>query len=120
MAANKSTCKCPSPPGGTVTCEPDQLAICRIENGQIEAVCVDPPSSVQYILNFTNYLNWALIQITGAQRSPSTTVDPDEMALLRKGFQEDYWGNVIVTFRFPRSLIKRFPQMSNWQSLKQP
>ncbi len=52
MAANKNICKCPRPPGGTATCEQNQLAICRIVDGQPVAECINPPPFVESEAHF--------------------------------------------------------------------
>ncbi len=36
-----NTCKCPNPPGSTVICESDQLAICFVKNGEAVHRCID-------------------------------------------------------------------------------
>ncbi|MGO8368321.1 hypothetical protein ACC808_07700 [Rhizobium ruizarguesonis] len=37
-----NTCICPQPPGGTVRCPEDHIAICKIVVGGIEAICLAP------------------------------------------------------------------------------
>ena len=36
-------CKCPNPPGGTVSCGDDQIAVCRVQDGNVEGFCIDVP-----------------------------------------------------------------------------
>lgn len=36
-------CDCDKPPGGSVTCEPGQVPICRIVNGEAKTMCKTPP-----------------------------------------------------------------------------
>src|ERR1700756_5052230 len=38
-----SICNCPNPPGGQVKCGPNQMAVCRVENGVAIAECIDAP-----------------------------------------------------------------------------
>lgn len=35
----EATCECVSPPGGNGICEDDQWAICKVRNGQCQAIC---------------------------------------------------------------------------------
>lgn len=44
-----NSCDCPNPPGGRVTCNNNQLAICRVKNGVPEMCCVDLPTSIDNI-----------------------------------------------------------------------
>lgn len=60
---NKNNCKCPKPPGGETICEANQIAICRIRNGEIEALCITPPGgmvltieNLNFHSSFTSYL----------------------------------------------------------------
>ena len=36
----KNTCSCPHPPGGTVTCEADQVAYCSAVAGKTDSGCI--------------------------------------------------------------------------------
>lgn len=36
----QNVCDCPDPPGGQTSCEPHQVAICRVRNGKVYASCV--------------------------------------------------------------------------------
>jgi hypothetical protein len=41
--AGAANCECPSPPGGIVKCENNQVAICEIRDGKVNAQCKTPP-----------------------------------------------------------------------------
>ena len=41
MPSNDHICPCPNPPGGSIACRPDQLAICAMEDGELRSGCVD-------------------------------------------------------------------------------
>jgi inosose dehydratase len=43
-----NSCNCPSPPGGSVNCRSDQLAICRVKDGQVHSYCVDITPSTRF------------------------------------------------------------------------
>jgi hypothetical protein len=41
-------CQCPSPPGGEVTCAPDQAAVCYVdEAGALHALCIALPAQAR-------------------------------------------------------------------------
>lgn len=37
-----TTCNCPEPPGGSVSCSDDQIAFCRVFNGKVSSGCLSP------------------------------------------------------------------------------
>jgi len=91
MATN--FCNCPTPPGGTVTCEDGQLAICVVRNGVIEARCVNPPTYASEI----EMSNWILSTVTGDYRHPQSPIEPEMQRILVAGRYES--DDVQVTFR---------------------
>jgi hypothetical protein len=107
--ATRNICDCPSPPGGTVSCEPDQLAICRVLNGVAQRECFDPPSGLGNLSDLTpskarRYHNWALQRITGQHRSPSQPITPDDERILRDGsYHNDLTGEEI-SFSLPEDV----------------
>lgn len=38
-----NTCDCTDPPGGTASCEDDQLAVCVVEDGEAHTFCITLP-----------------------------------------------------------------------------
>jgi hypothetical protein len=83
------TCDCPNPPGGSITCSDDQLAMCGYQDGRIVSGCFDPPSAIASIPakaeQTTALSNWALQQITGKDRTRYQRITPRENNLLRSG-----------------------------------
>jgi hypothetical protein len=83
------TCECPKPPGGSVTCSDEQLAICGYQDGRIVSGCFNPPQAIaqmQTRMRRKNAMrNWALEQITGESRSLAQPIKRDEMAILNRG-----------------------------------
>ena len=83
------TCGCPTPPGGSIICSDDQLAMCGYQDGQIVSGCFDPPSSIAAIATrgqrTTALNNWVLERITGQYRNLDQTITPQEDAILRSG-----------------------------------
>lgn len=46
-AIAENSCDCPDPPGGRITCEDHQVAICRVTHGKVYGECKTPPSSAK-------------------------------------------------------------------------
>jgi len=62
----KNVCECPDPPGGSVHCEPHQMAICGVINGVERRECLDPPPGLGNARGDAKLLvNWAWSQISG-------------------------------------------------------
>jgi hypothetical protein len=103
-----NTCQCPNPPGGQVTCNDDQLAICGLRDGQIVSGCFDRPDHTLTIESESERTvalsNWALSLITGASRSDYDPIAPAELAMLRAGVYRDAATGQIVNFSLPRDL----------------
>ena len=83
------TCDCPEPPGGSITCSDDQLAMCGYQNGHIVSGCFDPPPTIAALPTLgqrvTALNNWVLQQITGVSRSSDQRIAPKEDAILQSG-----------------------------------
>lgn len=83
------TCECPQPPGGSITCSDDQLAMCGYQNGRIVSGCFDPPSAIAAMparaQRITAMNNWVLEQITGESRRFDQPISPQETVVLRSG-----------------------------------
>lgn len=110
----KNICNCNNPPGGTVVCEPDQLAICIVNNGIAQRECIDSPDDLRDLSSLTpgervRYLNWALSNITGEIRRLSSSISNEDLAILSQGhYHNDATGD-IVTFSLPDALNLNSP-----------
>lgn len=62
-------CDCPQPPGGKVSCGPNQMAICIVHQGELRALCVD----VNVIPNNTDDLHAMIRRIIQRQETLQTT-----------------------------------------------
>ena len=105
----RNICNCPHPPVGTVSCEPDQLAICRVRNGVAERECFDPPDGMDSTSNLSpaeakRYLNWSLQHITGHHRYSWDPISPSDEAILRQGVYHNVTTGEEVGFRLPDEL----------------
>jgi hypothetical protein len=83
------TCGCPNPPGGSITCSDDQLAMCGYQDGQIISGCFDPPFLRAVIpirsLRIIALNNWILQRITGEYRFFIQGITAQEYDVLRSG-----------------------------------
>lgn len=84
---NKRTCDCPDPPGGKLTCDADQLAICQIKNGKIDAACISIPLNISN-KSPMNVFNWILSKITNRDRDIDATLFDKDYRILKRGFYE--------------------------------
>ena len=97
----KNVCKCPHPPGGSIECEPHQMAICGVINGVVRRECLDPPD----FRDTENLANWALGKITGQVRGEESEsiFKDEELRNLKHGFFRRPNGEQ-VKFTFPEGL----------------
>jgi len=49
-------CECQKPPGGTVTCEKDQVPICRVKDGKVVGECKPIPKSEKTVAHHVSNL----------------------------------------------------------------
>jgi hypothetical protein len=109
-----NTCSCPNPPGGYARCSDDQLAICRIVDGQIQVECIDPPAGLVGLTRMpvTALLNWILSGVSLELRDPDMPVDSLEVDAL--GIQGQLSGEPTemvdafgqrLTFRLPANIL---------------
>jgi len=105
----KNICECHNPPGGSVKCEPHQLAICIVNNGVATKECKDPPSGMGNLSSLSpsatkRYLNWALSQITGKERQLSDQITSDDRIILTRGWYDNEVTGERITFSLPSEL----------------
>jgi hypothetical protein len=110
----KNICQCDNPPGGDVLCEPDQLAICIVNNGVAKRECMDAPDDLGDLVNLTRqqtirYLNWALSHITGQIRLLSSPISSQDRAILSQGRYDNAVTGDVVTFSLPEALNLHSP-----------
>lgn len=86
------------PPGGQVVCEPHQMAVCIIQNGQARQQCLDPIKTN----SSTALVNWAISQITGELKFFQAPITNQEIAFLTQGQHSTMELN--VTFSLPESV----------------
>lgn len=103
-----NVCQCPKPPGGSITCNQDQLAVCGYQDGQIVSGCYDRPEHALFIQDENEkhlvLTNWVLSRITGAYRADYDPVEPDLFKMLRRGEYKNEATGEVVKFSLPNDL----------------
>ena len=112
-----NTCDCPKPPGGTVQCNEDQIAICRVKNGVPQMACISPPAALLRIegkkasVALQAWISTAVI--TGRGRVPLATrgmfrkTPTLKLDVLSSGEFTNPRTGEVVTFRLPALVKKR-------------
>jgi hypothetical protein len=101
-----NVCNCPNPPGGQVVCEPHQMAVCIIQDGQARQQCLDPIKSSDSL----TLVNWALSEITGNIRSIYSIVTSQDIELLTQ--KKHNIGSTAITFSLPQSIQKALEEIT--------
>lgn len=65
----------PKPPGGTLTCDDDQVGIVDVINGEVHASCSAVPSKVLRLDNPSVFLEWAKEVLAGGHSFDMSKVD---------------------------------------------
>jgi len=103
-----NVCNCPVPPGGSITCNDDQLAVCGYQDGKIVSGCFDRPKHARFISDEDEkklvLSNWILSKITGIYRSDLDPIEPSLFAMLRSGQYRNERTGEVLTFSLPRDL----------------
>ena|SRR5258708_6934355 len=103
-----NACKCPRPPGGTIRCSDDQLAVCGYQDGEIVSGCFDRPELILSIADEGEknlvLSNWILSKVTGVYRSDLDPIDSDLFAMLRSGQYRNERTGEVLKFSLPRDL----------------
>jgi len=96
-----NTCNCPNPPGGDVTCETSQLAMCSVSGGQVHGSCHTPQPELGNLANRQlAIMNWALSIVTGLPRSPQQVLSAADDRVIQQGRYERRDGT-IISFQLP-------------------
>ena len=100
-----NTCRCPTPPGGRVSCRSDQLAVCGYRDGQFISGCFDRPDQIAFIPKDVRRLaiaNWVLTVLTGASREAHQSIDQEQINMLEAGQYST--PDSLLRFSLPRDL----------------
>lgn len=87
---------CDVPPGGRITCEDHQAAICKVVQGKVDGYCKTPPKG----LVGRALSAWVLSLATREDVSPEETTAPRYATILK----ERRWrsGELVVRFSMPK------------------
>jgi hypothetical protein len=101
----KNICPCDNPPGGSVECEPNQMAICSVQNGVATRQCLNPvgPEAIELV-------NWAISKITGQIRNGDTDISMVELVMLLGKRYKSPRG-VVVNFTLPEKVTAAVTQI---------
>ena len=103
-----NTCTCPEPPGGSITCGDDQLAVCGYQDGKIVSGCYSRPASVNLMTSKNEKVlalaNWAISQITGTRRTDLDRIDSNLIAMLQIGQYVNEQSSEVIKFALPKDL----------------
>jgi hypothetical protein len=95
-----NTCDCENPPGGTISCPDDQLAVCIVKDGAVHGSCHTPPTTLTTALR---QVNWALGIVIGIPRLLNQPITPaDQRILIDKRVARP--DGSVANFRLPTSL----------------
>jgi hypothetical protein len=103
-----NVCNCPHPPGGQVVCEPNQMAVCIIVNGQARQQCLNPPDEIN---NALALVTWALSEITIERKRSYSSITNQEIRILASG--EYNFNNISVTFSLPQKIKTALEEIIN-------
>ena len=100
-----NVCNCPKPPGGYISCNANQLAICGYRDGEIVSGCFDKPDYAAHITDDRErnlvLSNWILSKITGIKRSDYDSIKPDLLAILLSGKYRNGRTGEVIKFSLP-------------------
>jgi hypothetical protein len=95
LGATAETAQCADPPGGTVTCESGQVAVCAVKNGRVDGRCKTPPPNSRAV----DVQAYVLSDVTGKTVTAKDVVKGDYNKALSEGKVEK--NGAIVTFKIP-------------------
>jgi len=78
-----NTVECPNPPGGRVTCDYDQVAVCLVDRGEIIGLCLTIPSDLS---SSQQIVDWVLFQQLGLSDKFVR-----ELTLYQDGSRYEFW-----------------------------
>jgi len=104
-AKGENSCDCLDPPGGRITCESDQIAICRAKDGKVYGECIShnrfPPKSVSGGVDLKAWILSELLQTS--VRPEDVERRPDYQRILSEGRYTNPKTGEVIRFQLPRS-----------------
>lgn len=108
---------CPNPPGGTVRCESNQMAACRVANGQIDASCVNVSSELKG-LALSDFLKDVILDLPKLEGKLFTSNQVRDSLDLQKGSYSFYGRklggaqsmiSIKVNYVIPENILRNIP-----------
>ena len=95
---------CADPPGGRITCEDTQAAVCNVTDGKVDGYCRTPPSGS----SMSEVQAKILSIILDKELSAESVQRPEYQRILKAGRAEV--GATIITFKLPdlSDYVRRF------------
>lgn len=104
----KTICSCKNPPGGGVSCEENQFAICRVNNGVCQGECVDLPDRADVKFangnQYARFLNELVYKITNEDRFRKSLNIIEALNILKSGIYRNPKTGEIIRFKFPKDV----------------
>jgi hypothetical protein len=97
----ENSCDCPDPPGGRITCEDHQVAICRVKDGKVYGECKTPPKSAREGIALRAWILSELLQTP--IRPEEVERRPEYQRILAEGKYTNPRTREVIRFRLPRS-----------------
>ena len=94
LQGQSNQCKCAEPPGGTVTCEKDQIPICIVKDGKVTSECRSRPSDRKTVAQQNA---WLLSIVLGKKVTVSELLRSEEY---QKILLESRWGSASAQISF--------------------
>jgi len=101
LPAASETAPCADPPGGAITCETGQVAICTVKAGKVDGRCITPPANKSGV----ELKAFLLSDLTGKGVSAEDVNKTQYKDALRQGRLETTDG-AVVNFTIPKELLK--------------
>jgi hypothetical protein len=95
-----TTCECPNPPGGTVTCPDGNFIICVVKDGKASSKCW--PISEDLKKNEASLQAWVLTKVLDRKVEPEEVKKDEHQTILKKERYENKETGRIVTFKLPK------------------
>ena len=96
----ENVCDCPSPPGGQIQCDNNQVAFCRISEGKVIGTCKAPPRDQR---EGTRLQAWVILELTGERVSPDDiSKRPELKRIITQGEFTNPKTGEIIRFRLPK------------------
>lgn len=99
----ENSCDCLDPPGGRITCEDDQVAICRAKDGKVYGEC-KTPTHQKSPTEGVALRAWILSELLQTRVQPEEVEHrPEYQRILSEGRYTNPRTGEVIRFQLPRS-----------------